>query len=65
MEEALHDIPVLRAFAGLDATVEAVPDESTILNFRHLLERHNLAVQILAQINALLADRGLLLRPGT
>ena len=42
-----------------------MPDESTILNFRHPLERHNLAAQILAQINALLADRGLLLRQGT
>jgi len=47
-EEALHDMLVLRAFAGLDAPAEAIPDESTILNFRHLLERHNSAVQILA-----------------
>jgi len=38
MEEALHDIPVLRRFAGLDAGTSRMPDETTILNFRHLLE---------------------------
>ena len=43
MEEALHDIPLLRRFAGLDAFEEVMPDESTILRFRHLLEQHDLA----------------------
>ena len=38
MEEALHDIPLVRRFAGLDAAVEGMPDETTILKFRHLLE---------------------------
>ena len=65
MEESLHDIPLLREFAGLDATVEAMPDEATILKFRHLLERHNLASAMLEQINALLGERGLILRQGT
>jgi IS5 family transposase len=65
MEEALHDIPILRDFADLDATIEAIPDESTILNFRHLLERHGLATAILEEINALLGERGLMLRQGT
>jgi len=65
MEEALHDIPLLRSFAGLDATVEAVPDETTILKFRHLLERHGLATAMLEEINALLGERGLILRQGT
>jgi IS5 family transposase len=65
MEEALHDIPLLRGFAGLDATVEAVPDETTILKFRHLLERHGLAAAMLDEINALLGERGLILRQGT
>jgi len=65
MEEALHDIPVLRAFAGLDAAVEAMPDETTILKFRHLLERHGLAPVMLDEINAVLIARGLLLRQGT
>ena len=47
MEEALHDIPLLRRFAGLDAAVEGMPDETTILKFRHLLERHGLATAML------------------
>uniref|UniRef100_A0A2X0R8A2 Transposase n=1 Tax=Candidatus Nitrotoga fabula TaxID=2182327 RepID=A0A2X0R8A2_9PROT len=46
MEEALHDIPLLRQFARLDTFEDAVPDESTILPFRHLLEQHDLAVAI-------------------
>lgn len=65
MEEALHDVPVMRAFAGLDAGNERMPDESTILHFRHLLERHQLGSQILAQVNALLSQKGLMLRQGT
>ena len=47
MEEALHDVPLLRQFAGLDAFEDVMPDESTILRFRHLLEKHDLAVAIL------------------
>jgi IS5 family transposase len=65
MEEALHDMPVMRAFAGLDAGVDAIPDETTILNFRHLLEAKGLAAAIFAEVNGLLAERGLLLRQGT
>lgn len=38
MEEALHDVPLLRGFAGLDAREDVMPDETTILKFRHLLE---------------------------
>jgi transposase, IS5 family len=65
MEEALHDIPLLREFAGLDATVEAIPDETTILKFRHLLERQGLAGALFEEINGLLGERGLILRKGT
>lgn len=65
MEEALHDMPVMRAFAGLDAGVDAIPDETTILNFRHLLEAHGLAEAVFAEVNRLLAEKGLLLRQGT
>ncbi len=60
MEEALYDVPLLREFARIDLVVDVVPDETTILKFRHLLERHGLA-----EINALLEARGLLLRRGT
>ena len=65
MEEALHDTPVLREFAGLDNWTSRLPDETTILRFRHLLEKHKLAPQILVVINDLLHARGLMLRAGT
>jgi IS5 family transposase len=65
MEEALHDVPLYREFAGLDAGATRMPDESTILRFRHLLEANNLSIQLLAAINATLATKGLLLKSGT
>ena len=65
MEEALHDIPLYREFAQLDAGITRLPDESTILRFRHLLEQNDLGVQILGAVNAKLIDRGLLLKTGT
>ncbi|MGX8249831.1 IS5/IS1182 family transposase, partial [Escherichia coli] len=54
---------ILRQFAGL--SLERIPDETTILNFRHLLERNELAAGILGVINGYLGDRGLSLRQGT
>jgi IS5 family transposase len=65
MEEALHDVPMLREFAGLDAGEEAMPDETTILKFRRLLETHRLAQSLFDETAVLLAERGLLLRQGT
>jgi IS5 family transposase len=65
MEEALHDMPILRHVAGLDAFEDAMPDESTILKFRHLLEANSLAVAILAEVNGELADKGLWMKRGT
>jgi IS5 family transposase len=65
MEEALYEVAPLRRFAGLSLTRGSVPDETTILNFRHLLEIHDLAPKVLAAINSYLTDKGLLLRQGT
>ena len=65
MEESLHDIPLFREFAGLDSWAERLPDETTILRFRHLLDKHHLATQILAVVNDLLQAKGLMLRAGT
>ena len=65
MEEALHDVPLMRDFCGLGGWDDRLPDESTILRFRHALEKHKLAEQILATVNALLSHKGLLLRAGT
>ena len=64
MEEAFFDTPLYREFAQLDAHAR-LPDESTILRFRHRLERHKLADQILATVNDLLTTQGLLLKAGS
>ncbi|MES2937134.1 MAG: IS5 family transposase [Pseudomonadota bacterium] len=64
MEEALYEIASLRNFAGLNLN-EPIPDETTILNFRHLLEANDLAEDILKVVNALLARKGLLLKRGS
>lgn len=65
MEEALYDTPMFLEFVGLDVGEERLPDESTILRFRHLLEAHNLSLQILGTVNAMLTAKGLLLKQGT
>src|SRR5437764_12485157 len=65
MEEALHDVPLYREFAKLDGTAARLPDETTILRFRHLLERHNLAVDMLRVVNDILQAKGMMMRTGT
>jgi IS5 family transposase len=65
MEEALHDVSLYCEFARLDPGAMRLPDESTILRFRHLLEENNLSIQLLATINATLAKKGLMLKTGT
>jgi transposase, IS5 family len=65
MEEALYEIASMRKFARLSLTHGAIPDETTILNFRHLLERNGLTNQILIAVNVHLADKGLMLRQGS
>ena len=64
-EEALYDIQSMRAFAGLELGSDAIPDETTILNFRHLLERHDLTKAVFAAVAEHLEARGALLRGGT
>ncbi len=63
MEEALYEITPMRAFAGLSLT-KPIPDETTIFNFRHLLEEYELAPEILARVNAYLGRKGLMLKRG-
>ncbi|TWI46292.1 IS4 family transposase [Pseudomonas duriflava] len=65
MEEALYEITSLRQFAKLSLTQGSIPEDTTIMNFRHLLEQHELATGILAVINGHLSERGLSLRQGT
>ncbi len=64
MEEALFETPLYRDFAGL-SSAERIPDRVSILRFRHLLEEHQLSIQILATVNSTLAAKGLLLKSGT
>jgi IS5 family transposase len=63
-EEALYDTPSMRRFAGIGG-LEDVPDETTILNFRRLLEQHDLAHQLFERVNAHLLRKGQSLRSGT
>ncbi len=64
MEEALFETPLYRDFACLSGS-ERIPDRVSILRFRHLLEEHQLSLQILATVNSTLAAKGLLLKNGT
>ena len=64
-EDALYDIEPMRRFAGIELADDAIPDETTILHFRHLLERHQLTEQIFAAVRQLLQDKKLLLKSGT
>jgi IS5 family transposase len=65
MEDALYDSEAMRRFTGIELSVDAVPDESTILRFRHLLERHQLTEAMFAAVRTLLEERQLLVKAGT
>lgn len=65
IEDALYDSQAIRRFVGIDLGRESAPDATTLLNFRHLLEEHNLTESIFNAINAHLASKGLFLREGT
>jgi IS5 family transposase len=65
MEDSLYDSESMRRFAGIELAEDAVPDETTILRFRHLLEKHCLTQAIFGQIRSLLEQKRLLLKSGT
>src|SRR4030081_1691519 len=65
LEDALYDSQALRGFAGIDLNRDPVPDATTLLKFRHWLERHELTKVLFDEIGAMLAERGLLMRRGT
>ena len=65
LEDAIYDSQAMRLFAGIDLSVEGVPDATTLLKFRHLLEAHQLTAQIFAEVGALLRERQLLMKEGT
>ena len=65
MEDALYDSEAMRRFAGIDLVADVIPDETTILNFRHLLEEHRLTERIFEMTRGYLSEKGLLVREGT
>src|SRR5882672_6346259 len=65
LEDALYDSQALRGFAGIDLSVATVPDATTVLNFRHWLEEHDLTRALFDEVGAMLEERGLLMRQGT
>ena len=64
-EEALYDSIIMRKFAGITTDADIIPDETTILRFRRLLEVHGLTEAMFSQINGLLSERGLFVGKGT
>jgi IS5 family transposase len=65
LEDAIYDSQAMRTFAGIDLGVEAVPDATTLLNFRHLLEKHGLTKGIFEEVRTMLEEKKLLMREGT
>ncbi len=64
MEDALIEVPTMRRFVGFDLISERIPDETTILAFRHLLEKHDLGQQIFETVKAHLKARGMAMKQG-
>ncbi len=65
MEDALIEVATIRRFAGIDLISDRIPDEATILSFRHLLEKHKLGEQIFETVKTHLSARGMTMREGT
>jgi len=64
-EESLYDSEAMRRFVGVELSEEVIPDETTVLRFRHLLEAHQLTEAMFVAVRGLLAERRLLLQAGT
>jgi IS5 family transposase len=65
VEELLYESPVIRRFIGVDLGIAAAPDETTVLRFRHLLEKHDLGGMMLEAVNVHLEARGIKIQTGT
>jgi IS5 family transposase len=65
VEEAFYESATLRRFAGVDLGVAPAPDETTVLRFRHLLEKHDLGGAMLDAVNLHLAAKGIRIETGT
>ena len=65
MEEALIEVPTMRRFAGIELVSDRIPDETTILTYRHLLDQHRLAEQIVDTVKTHLSAQDITMRQGT
>ena len=65
MEDTIYDRISFQKFLNIDIGVDNIPDETTILNFRHLLEKHKLSAILFNEINNYLQEKNLLLKEGT
>jgi transposase, IS5 family len=65
LEDAFYDSQALRGFAGIELNRDPVPDATTVLHFRHWLERHDLTKALFDEVGTMLEERGLLMRQGT
>jgi len=61
VEDAIYDSQALRNFMDIDLSKQSVPDASTLMGFRHLLEANDLPQAMLVEVNAMLIERGLLM----
>lgn len=64
-EESRYACEAMRGFAGVELGDDHIPDETTIPNLRHLLEKHQLTIMLFAEVNAYLAEKGVTLRSVT
>jgi IS5 family transposase len=65
MEDALIEVPTMRRFPGINLMSDRIPDETTILSFRHLLEKYDLAEKIVETGETHLKDNGMAMKQGT
>ena len=65
MEDALFEVPTMRRFAGIELISDKIPDETTILSIRHLLEKNNLGKEIYETVKAHIFSQGMTVRQGT
>lgn len=65
LEDAIYDSQAMRLFVGIDLSQEGVPDATTLLKFRHLLERHDLTRSIFEEISTMLSEQKCLMKEGT
>ncbi len=65
VEDAIYDLQALRNFMGIDLSRQSVPDATTLMGFRHLLEANDLTKAMLVEVNVMLMERGLLMTQGT